>query len=319
MRTRTCAAVLFTVALFQSRLLAAATLPLPDENSAVVGELQYVTAKFEDTLSDIGRRFGIGYEEMISANPGVDAWLPGAGTRIVVPTQYVLPDAPREGIVINLPEHRLYYFPPQKKGAPAQVITYPISVGKMDWTTPLGLTRIVDKRKHPSWNPPESVRAEHEADGQPLPKIVPPGPDNPLGDYAMRLGIPGGAYLIHGTNKPIAVGMPVTHGCIRMFPEDIEQFFAIVPVNTRVLIMQQPLKMGWLGDVLYMEAHPPLEGNMDSDTASLTNITRMLVAATHDRSVSINWERAEQVFKKASGVPEALNEKPELHSVAIKP
>jgi L,D-transpeptidase ErfK/SrfK len=294
----------------------AVTLPSPSDGNAVVGEIQFVVAKFEDTLSDIGRQYGVGYEEMIAANPGVDAWLPGAGTRITIPTQYVLPDAPREGIVINLPEHRLYYFPPAKKGAPAQVVTYPISVGKMDWTTPLGVTTIIDKRKHPSWNPPESVRAEHEADGNPLPKIVPPGPDNPLGEYAMRLGIPGGAYLIHGTNKPVAVGMPVTHGCIRMFPEDIEQFFAMVPLNTRVRIMQQPLKMGWLNGVLYMEAHPPLEGQQEDAATNLTNITRMLVAATRDHNATIDWQLAEDVFKKATGVPVAMTARQPVSQVA---
>lgn len=306
-------ATLFAVLLVGTSA-SATTLSLPSDGGSVVGEMQFVVAKFEDTLSDIGRRFGIGYEEMVSANPGVDPWLPGAGTRITIPTQYVLPDAPHEGIVINLPEHRLYYFPPSKSGA-SQVVTYPISVGKMDWTTPLGVTSIVDKRKHPSWNPPESVRAEHEADGNPLPKVVPPGPDNPLGDYAMRLGIPGGAYLIHGTNKPIAVGMPVTHGCIRMFPEDIEQFFAMVQVNTRVRILHQPLKMGWLGDELYMEAHPPLEGHEDGDNKSLTNITRMLVAATRDRgtgdhAIAIDWQAAESVFQKANGVPMRMTHSP---------
>lgn len=314
--------VLLVVVGLHCELLDAATLPLPDAQNSVVGDLQTVVAKFEDTLSDIGRRYGIGYEEMISANPGVDPWLPGAGTHVVIPAQYVLPDAPREGIVINLPEHRLYYFPPVKNRAKPQVVTYPISVGKMDWTTPLGLTRIVDKRTHPSWNPPESVRAEHEADGHPLPKIVPPGPDNPLGDYAMRLAIPGGAYLIHGTNKPVAVGMPVTHGCIRMFPEDIEEFFSMVPVNTAVRIVHQPLKMGWSGDVLYMEVHPPLEGNEDPESTSLTNITRILVTVTHDRSTTIDWALAEQVFKKANGVPEAMTAKPPgpaaVHSTAAR-
>ena len=306
MRTKIVVIGLACILCLGIRTVSATTLTLPPEADGVVGEVQLVIAKFEDTLSDIGRRYGIGYEEMISANPGVDPWLPGAGTRITIPTQYVLPDADRDGIVINLPEHRLYYFLPTAKGKPAQVVTYPISVGKMDWTTPLGVTKIVDKRKHPSWNPPESVRAEHEADGNPLPKVVPPGPDNPLGDYAMRLGIPGGAYLIHGTNKPIAVGMPVTHGCIRMFPEDIEEFFALVPVNTRVRIMHQPLKIGWSGNTLYMEAHTAFEGQEESEASSLTNITRMLVAATRERPANIDWALAEQIFKKATGVPEIM-------------
>lgn len=285
----------------------AITLPLPPVGQAVVGKVDVVAAKYEDTISDIGRRYGIGYEEMIAANPGIDPWLPGADTQITVPAQFILPDAPREGIVINLPEHRLYYFPPAKTGTAQMVVTYPISVGKMDWKTPLGLTQVVDKRVKPSWYPPESVRLEHEADGRPLPKIVPPGPDNPLGEYAMRLGIPGGAYLIHGTNRPVAVGMPVTHGCIRMFPEDIEEFFKMVPVKTRVRILDQPFKAGFIGDELYMEVHSPLPGHEDSEAGSLTNITRVLVAAMQDRNVDIDWMLAERVVKKASGVPVMLS------------
>jgi L,D-transpeptidase ErfK/SrfK len=283
-----------------------ATFILPQPNENVVGAMLKVTAAYEDTLSDIGRRNGIGYEEIVSANPGVDPWLPGQGTEIVIPAEFVLPDVPREGIVVNLPEHRLYYFPKVAKGAQPIVVTYPISVGKMDWKTPLGLTRVVDKRVKPSWYPPESVRREHEADGRPLPKIVPPGPDNPLGEYAMRLGIPGGAYLIHGTNRPVAVGMPVTHGCIRMFPEDIEAFFKMVPVNTPVRIVHQALKAGWRRDELLIEVHPPLEGDDDPEAQSLTNITRTIVAATKDRSVRIDWSRAEAIFRAASGVPEKL-------------
>lgn len=285
------------------------TLPPGDAGvkQSVIGAVQVVIAKYEDTLSELGRRYGIGYEEMIAANPGVDAWLPGEGTRIVIPSQFILPDAPREGIVINLPEHRLYYFPLVKDGQPQTVVTYPISVGKMDWNTPLGVTRIVDKRVKPSWTPPESVHRERVMDGRPaLPRVVPPGPDNPLGDYAMRLAIPGGAYLIHGTNNPVAVGMPVTHGCIRMFPEDIDAFFKMVAVNTRVRILHQPYKAGFIGDQLYMEVHPPMPDHQDSEGVSLTNITRMIVAATQEHHVPIDWLRAEQIFKKATGVPEAL-------------
>jgi L,D-transpeptidase ErfK/SrfK len=292
--------------LLAESVASAASFPLPTAADSVVGDVQFVAAKYEDTLSDIGRRYGIGYEEIISANPGVDSWLPGADVRVLIPSRYILPDVPREGIVINLPEHRLYYYPKPGKGEQAVVVTYPISVGKMDWKTPLGLTRIVDKRVKPSWYPPETVRREHEEDGNPLPKVVPPGPDNPLGEYAMRLDIPGGAYLIHGTNRPIAVGMPVTHGCIRMFPEDIEQFFKMVPIKTPVRIVHQASKAGWQGEVLFVEVHPPLEGNDDPDAYSLTNITRSLVAATKNRSATIDWARAEQIFRKASGVPEAM-------------
>jgi len=289
----------------------AATFPLPPEQDAVVGDVQTVVAKYEDSLSDLGRRYGIGYEEIVSANPTLDPWLPGAGARVLIPSRFVLPAAPRVGIVINLPEHRLYYYPKPKKGESPQVVTYPISVGKMDWTTPLGITRIVDKRVKPSWYPPESVRLEHEKEGRPLPKIVPPGPDNPLGEHAMRLDIPGGAYLIHGTNRPIAVGMPVTHGCIRMFPEDIENFFAMVPVRTPVNILHQANKAGWQGDTLYIEVHPPLEGTTDPEAQSLTNVTRLLVAATKDRPTKIDWSRAESIFRKATGIPESMASGPQ--------
>jgi len=290
---------------FIPQLLVAATYPI-NANDTVLGEIQVVNAKHEDTFLDIGRAYSVGYEEMVAANPGVDPWLPGAGTRVTIPSRYILPDAPREGIVVSLAEHRLYYFPKPQAGEQPVVVTYPISVGKMDWKTPLGLTRIVDKRTRPIWYPPESVRKEHAADGRPLPKAVPPGPDNPLGDYAMRLAIPGGAYLIHGTNRPAGVGMQVTHGCIRMYPEDIEQFFKMVAVNTPVRIIHQPYKMGWRGDQLFMEVHSPLEGQEDRDLFSLTNITRLLVSATQDRQVAIDWAKAEAAFHRPNGIPEPV-------------
>lgn len=294
-------------------LLAATAVPVRaatytiDGADTVLGEVQTVTTRYEDTLLDLGRRYSVGYEEIVAANPGVDPWLPGEGTRVVIPSRYILPDGPREGIIVSLAEHRLYYFPPIRANEPATVVTYPISVGKMDWKTPLGLTRITNKRTKPIWYPPESVRKEHAADGRPLPKAVPPGPDNPLGEYAMRLGIPGGAYLIHGTNRPEGVGMQVTHGCIRMYPEDIEQFFKMVAVNTPVRIVHQPYKMGWKGQELFIEIHAPLEGQEESaDIHSLTQITRLLVSATQDRTVVIDWAKAEQAFNQASGIPEPV-------------
>jgi L,D-transpeptidase ErfK/SrfK len=300
------AALIALVAFGLARLADAATYLLPEGDDALIGELQYVTAKYEDTLLDIGRRYGVGYEEIVAANPGVDPWLPGEATRVLIPSQYILPNVPREGVVVSLAEHRLYYFPKPKPGERAVVKTYPVSIGKMDWKTPLGLTRIVHKRERPTWYPPESVRREHALEGRPLPKAVPPGPDNPLGNYAMRLDIPGGAYLIHGTNRPEGVGMQVTHGCIRMFPEDIEELYKLVPLNTPVRIIDQPYKMGWHKGELYMEVHAPLEGSKDPEVHSLTNITRLLVAATQDQTVPIDWARAERIFIRASGVPEPV-------------
>ena len=199
----------------------AAVYTLDRPEGAVFGREERVETRHEDTLYDIARRYGLGSEELIRVNPGIDPWLPRADRNIVIPAQRMLPSGPRDGIVVNLPEHRLYFYPKVAKGQPQVVYTYPVSIGKMDWNTPLGKTRIADKREKPVWIPPESVRKEHIANGEPpLPAVVPAGPDNPLGDYAMRLGLKG-SYLIHGTNNPLAVGMAVTHGCIRMYPEDI--------------------------------------------------------------------------------------------------
>jgi len=287
----------------------AATYPLPAAPDAVIGEVQYVTTHYEDTLMALGRKYSVGYEEIVSANPGIDPWLPGEGTQVLVPTRYILPSAPRTGIVVNIAEHRIYYFPKPKRGEQATVQTYPVSIGKMDWKTPLGLTRIVNKQANPVWYPPESVRQEHAARGEPLAKSVPAGPDNPLGEFAMRLGIPGGSYLIHGTNKPVGIGMDITHGCIRMFPEDIEFFFKEVALQTSVLIVDQPSKMGWSGEQLYLEVHKPLDatsGTVATDASDLTDLTRMVVVATHQRTAKIDWSDAEQLYRLSSGVPSAV-------------
>ena len=288
----------------------AAVLPLP-ETGDLIGEYTEVTAVHDDTLIDLARRFGLGYEEVVNANPGVDPWLPGAGTVVRLPLRRVLPDTPHEGIVVNLPEHRLYYYPAVKPGEARLVITYPISIGKMDWSTPIGLTRIATKIKDPAWYPPESVRSEHAKHGDILPKVVPAGPDNPLGQFAMRLAIPGGAYMIHGTNKPAGVGMQVTHGCMRLYPEDIEELFKRVAVDTPVRIVNQPHKVGWDGGRLYVEVHPPLEA---SDTGVFepdrTALARLVANAVRGRpaTVSVTWARAEVAFEEARGIPVAVTE-----------
>jgi L,D-transpeptidase ErfK/SrfK len=277
---------------------------LPPAGIDLVGLDEATVTRFEDTLPDIARRYGLGYEEILVANPGADPWLPGDGREIVLPTRHILPSVPRDDIVINLPERRLYYFPKTRKSQPAHVISHPISIGQMDWETPLGVTTIVAKIKNPTWYPPKSIREQHEKDGDPIPEAVPPGPDNPLGDYAMRLGIPGGAYLIHGTNRPVGVGMPVTHGCIRMYPEDIESLFRLVKVGTRVHIINQPMKTGWVEGVLYLEVHPPIDAN---HTPNLTALTRLLVNATSARPLRINWPMAERTLTEARGIPVAVS------------
>ncbi|HEU4619136.1 MAG TPA: L,D-transpeptidase family protein [Gammaproteobacteria bacterium] len=265
----------------------------------VVGQVQVIKARYEDTFVALGRQYGLGYEELRSANPGVDPWLPGEGTEIVLPTQYVLPRAPHTGIVVNVAELRLYYFPADE---PGKVITHPISIGALDWSTPIGVTTVTGRVKNPAWYPPDSIRAEHAANNDPLPKVVPPGPDNPLGKFALRLGLPG--YLIHGTNKPSGVGMRVTHGCIRLFPEDIEAMYKTVPIGTQVRIVNQPYKLGWGADgSLYLEAHAPLSEDVDAGHWTMTDLTREFVAVTEDRYVEVSWDSAETVLHEATGVP----------------
>ncbi|NJD30973.1 MAG: LysM peptidoglycan-binding domain-containing protein [Gammaproteobacteria bacterium] len=280
---------------------------LPTNGDTAIGANSTAVAEREDTLFDVARRNGIGFEEIVAANPGVDPWLPGEGTEILIPSRFILPDAPREGIVVNLPEHRLYYYPPAKKGEPRVVRTYPISVGKMDWKTPIGVTKIVSKQERPNWYPPESVLKEHEERGDPLPKVVPPGPDNPLGEYAMRLNIPGGAYLIHGTNKPAGVGMQVTHGCIRMYPENIAELFPLVPVNTKVNLIDQTNKVGWQRGTLYVERHAPLEGTDNPADMDPGQMTALINAAIEGRSVAIDWDGAQRAYLQATGVPVPLS------------
>jgi L,D-transpeptidase ErfK/SrfK len=250
--------------------LATHNFPIDEENTGVVGLLQVTYARHEDTLGDLARRFNLGYDEIVRANPGVDPWLPGEGTRIVLPTQFVLPDAPREGIVINLPALRMFYFPKLAKGEQAVVVTHPIGIGKVGWATPVGRTKVVSKRKDPTWTPPASVRREHAEKGDVLPAVVPAGPDNPLGAYAMRLGWP--SYLIHGTNKPAGVGMRVSHGCIRLYPEDIEAVFDQVPVGTKVRVVNQPVLYRWQDDSLYVQAFPPLAVKKGKTEASSENV-----------------------------------------------
>ncbi|MBI5462880.1 MAG: L,D-transpeptidase family protein [Gammaproteobacteria bacterium] len=227
------------------------------ERDAVVGTLQIVAAREEDTFSDLARRFNVGYEDMVSANPGVDPWVPHAGTEIVIPTQFVLPDAPRTGIVVNLAAMRMFYFPPAQPGEPRKVITHPLGIGRVEWKTPEGATKIASKTASPTWIPTPSIRKEHAENGDPLPAKVPPGPDNPLGTHVLKLGWQN--YSIHGTDKPPSIGLRGSHGCLRMYPEDIVRMFNDVPVGTPVRVVNQPTVFGWRGNALYVQTYPVLE------------------------------------------------------------
>ena len=232
------------------------TFTLTSGDQTVVGEPQIVFAGAEDTFSDLARTYGLGYDDLIDANPGVDPWLPGEGTPVFLPTQYVLPDAPKQGVILNIATKRLFYYPRPAEGELQQVLTYPIGIGRVGWETPLGDTTVIAKAKNPSWWVPASVRQEHAELGDPLPSVVPPGPDNPLGTRVLKLDMPG--YLIHGTNQPYGVGMRVSHGCVRLYPENIEFLYTLVEIGEVVTIMNEPYQMGSKDGVLYFEAHAPL-------------------------------------------------------------
>ncbi len=297
----------------------ATTYQLSGPNDEVVGEDQTVTTVYEDTLYDLANKFSLGSEELIRVNPGIDPWLPGAGKTVIIPGRHILPPGPHEGLIVNLPEHRLYYFPKVHRGHPRVVITYPVSIGKMDWRTPLGLTHVISKVRNPTWIPPASVRKEHAADGDPLPARVPPGPDNPLGAFTMHLAVGGGTYEIHGTNNPLAVGLPVTHGCIRMYPQDVEQLFPMVAVGTPVRLVNQPIKVSWVNGELLLEAHPPVDDEGQSFEPDVDRFAQLLQTAVGDSTVAIDWDYAREVLKRADGVLATVGVEADLSGVNEAP
>ena len=272
----------------------------------VIGYVQKVIVGKEDTLSDIARRFDVGYEEMVLANPGVDPWLPGVGREVVVPTSFILPAAVHEGVVVNLAAMRIFYFQPHKKGEPQTVYTHPIGIGRVGWKTPEGTAKIIKKLKDPVWVVPKSVREEHAADGDILPEKVPPGPDNPLGQYEFRLDWP--SYLIHGTNKPYGVGMRSSHGCMRLYPEDIAAFFDLIPVGTKVTVVNQPYLFGWRDHTLYLQSYAVLEDDTRDRTLKSRNLIDQMLSpklrqriADHDKE--IDWQRVGELARSPRGVP----------------
>lgn len=277
----------------------------PDDD--VVGAVQITIASPEDTLPDIARRFNVGYEEIVRANPGVDPWLPGAGRSVVMPTRFILPDAPREGIVINVAAMRLYYFPPHKKGEPQIVYTHPIGIGKVGWSTPQGATTVVSHVKDPIWRPSAALRKDHFKDnGEDLPAVVEPGPDNPLGKFELTLGWRG--YLIHGTNKPYGVGLRSSHGCIRLYPEDIEKIYAMVTNGTPVRVVNQPFLFGSHDQQLYLQAYSVLEDDpRDWDHAQKKLLSHALVAhiqkTLQAAGSQMDWQSVAAITHAPRGIP----------------
>jgi len=256
-------------------------------------------ATYDDTLLEVARRFKLGYVEMVAANPGTDPWVPGEGTNVVLPTVHLPPAAEPEGIIINLADMRLYYF--EASGTPMQ--SFPIGIGRDGLKTPLGSTTIVRKRKDPSWRPTARMRAEDPE----LPEVVHAGPDNPLGNRAMYLGWP--QYLIHGTNKPLGIGRRVSSGCIRMYPEDIEYLFEEVPLGTKVTVVDHPIKLSWIDDALYIEAHPTqvqsdqIEASGTFEPLLDSKVVDQVLAVAGADAPLLDWSRIRQATIERRGYP----------------
>lgn len=297
----------------------ALTLSAPDRpGDAIIGasphEAKYISAKYENTLIDIARDLMLGQDQMVLANPKVDRWLPGEGAQVRIPNSYILPDAPRQGIVVNLPEMRIYYYPDTHR-----VFTYSIGIGRVDWKTPVGKTRIAGKQPNPSWTPPPSIIAEHLAEGDVLKPYYPPGPDNPMGLFAFRLGIPG--YLIHSTSidKVDGIGMRVSHGCIRMYPDDIAEFFPMVAVGTPVNLVNQPIKVGWHHDTLYLQAFPELEEQPVSYEQRLQTALNLIERANGGKLPTIKGSALRLALESNSGIPVAIYERERTNTASSNP
>jgi L,D-transpeptidase ErfK/SrfK len=273
--------------------------PLPPPGEDIIGEVRTITAKYEDTFADIGTANDLGYLELIAANPGVDPWLPKPGTEIVLPTRFILPPGPRQGIVINLAEYRLYYYP---KGQNV-VRTYPLGIGREGWGSPIAVTKVTAKTANPTWTPPASIKAEHLADGDPLPNVVPAGPDNPLGPFKFTLGLPG--YLIHGSNKKFGIGMRTSHGCFRMYNDNVLELAKLVPVGTSVRIINEPYKFGVSAGKAYLEAHTPLDAQgdpslQDKHSVVINALVKREDLATH---LQVDWDVVRDVITAEDGLP----------------
>jgi L,D-transpeptidase ErfK/SrfK len=285
-----------------SALARGATFLLPTDGSNIVGQVRVVVADSRNTLLDIARHFELGHEEITLANPGVSIWLPGAGTRIVVPTEFILPPPPWQGVVVNIPQRRLYYFPPPKAKQPASVITFPLGIARPGWPTPLGATRIVGKHKDPAWFVPKSIQAEQRSQGEPdFPEYFPPGPNNPMGMLALQTGF--AQIFIHGTNRPWGVGMRVSHGCLHLYPEHAADLFPQVVVGTPVRFVNQPVLVGERDQQLYLSVFEAVDGYPDDPRSPLVQAMDLLL--TYD--APIDWKRVEQVVDARRGMPVPVN------------
>lgn len=289
---------------------------LPHNGDNVVGNIQYKSVKNNETLLDIARQYNVGYNEIVAANPGVNPWMPNTENRIKIPSQFILPPKPWRGVIINLPEMRLYYFPPTTLFHDRRVITMPLSIGKINWSTPTGSFYVKEKIKHPSWTVPNSIVQENGLERYGNRRIIPPlDDDNPLGEYAILLNETG--YLIHGTNKPFSIGRRVSHGCLRLYPEDVSVLFDYVDRKMPVRIINQPYKVGKRNNIIYVETHNLLEEDVNRHGINITPIVRDIVRQIPGLVVpDKSWQQLDNIVSEASGLPTPLLKLPRSHTAS---
>lgn len=272
----------------------------------LVGKTGAYVTRAHDLLPDLAIQYDLGYTELLAANAGVRPWAPTPGTRLTIPGSYILPERPHKGIVINLAAQRLFYFPPGQDS----VETFPVGIGRKGHATPHGRTRIAWKEANPVWRPTASIRAE-EPD---LPAAIGPGPDDPLGAYALHLGWPG--YLVHGTNKPYGIGRLVSHGCIRLYPNDIDRLFHEVTVGTPVRVIDDRVMVAWAGDTLYAQVYPgadeaaAIDAGKRERQAFPESLVEKVATDADARHAAIDWDAVARTGFARNGIPTAVAHAP---------
>ena len=291
-----------SILLLVSFLIFVPSLANSSESNSV-GEAMNHISEDGDTIVSIARKYGVGYVELRSANPDVDVWMIREGSNIIIPSMHILPEFDGKGIVVNLPEMRLYAF----LDSDNDPVTFPLGIGRTGLSTPLGRTNIVRKVSGPMWTPTKRMREEDPS----LPETMPPGKDNPLGTHMLYFDWP--EYGIHGTDKPYGIGRRVSSGCLRMYPEDISQFYHMIEVGTEVKVIDQAIKVGWVGDELYMEAHTEIDqvnlmesqGFVDGYDLSDDQL-RLIFSKAGDSIDNLDWEMIRNIVQDRSGVPEVI-------------
>ncbi len=290
------------IVLLWSLLAYAGEYYMPAPGDDVVGRNYTIIVKSGDSLTSIRQDHGVSYDELLEANPKINFYRLRVGQEIIVPKQFILPKI-RHGVVINIPELRLYYFTPDGD----YVYTFPVGLGRPNWRTPVMVTKIVNKKEDPVWVVPDSIRDYvYNKTGEILPDRVEPGPKNPLGKYALYLA--DGGYRIHGTNAPTSVGTFISSGCIRMLSQPIETLYQKISVGTPVYIIHHPYKAGWLNGKLYLESHKSISSYPDKPNTDLddSDVEQVIYDAIHLRPARINWSFVQKNVKEKLGIPEVI-------------